>query len=123
MALIVQKFGGTSVGSVERITQVAEKIRKFRAEGHGLVVVVAAMSGEANRLIAPAKGATEDPDHGQLDGIRATGEQATIGLLAMALKAIGVPGVSFTGPQVRIGTDNAFGKARIQDIEDGKLRD
>jgi aspartate kinase len=123
MALIVQKFGGTSVGSVERITQVAEKIRKFRAEGHGLVVVVSAMSGETNRLIALAKDISEDPDPRELDVILSTGEQVTIGLLAMALKAIGVPAVSFTGPQVRIGTDNAFGKARIQHIDDGKLRD
>lgn len=123
MALIVQKFGGTSVGSVERITQVAEKIRKFRAEGHGLVVVVSAMSGETNRLIALAKDVSEDPDPRELDVILSTGEQVTIGLLAMALKAIGVPAVSFTGPQVRIGTDNAFGKARIQHIDDGKLRD
>ncbi len=123
MALIVQKFGGSSVGSVERITQVAEKIRKFRAEGHGLVVVVSAMSGETNRLIALAKDISEDPDPRELDVILSTGEQVTIGLLAMALKAIGVPAVSFTGPQVRIGTDNAFGKARIQHIDDGKLRD
>lgn len=123
MALIVQKFGGTSVGSVERITQVAEKIRKFRAEGHGLVVVVSAMSGETNRLIALAKDISEDPDPRELDVILSTGEQVTIGLLAMALKAIDVPAVSFTGPQVRIGTDNAFGKARIQHIDDGKLRD
>lgn len=122
MALIVQKFGGTSVGSVERITQVAEKIRKFRAEGHGLVVVVSAMSGETNRLIALAKDISEDPDPRELDVILSTGEQVTIGLLAMALKAIDVPAVSFTGPQVRIGTDNAFGKARIQHIDDGKLR-
>lgn len=123
MALIVQKFGGTSVGSVERITQVAEKIRKFRAEGHELVIVVSAMSGETNRLIALAKDISEDPDPRELDVILSTGEQVTIGLLAMALKAIGVPAVSFTGPQVRIGTDNAFGKARIQHIDDGKLRD
>lgn len=123
MALIVQKFGGTSVGSVERITQVAEKIKKFRAEGHELVIVVSAMSGETNRLIALAKDISEDPDPRELDVILSTGEQVTIGLLAMALKAIGVPAVSFTGPQVRIGTDNAFGKARIQHIDDGKLRD
>ncbi len=123
MALIVQKFGGTSVGSVERITQVAEKIKKFRAEGHELVIVVSAMSGETNRLIALAKDISEDPDPRELDVILSTGEQVTIGLLAMALKAIDVPAVSFTGPQVRIGTDNAFGKARIQHIDDGKLRD
>lgn len=122
MALIVQKFGGTSVGSVERITQVAEKIKKFKAEGHELVVVVSAMSGETNRLIALAREISEDPDPRELDVILSTGEQVTIGLLAMALKSIGVPAVSFTGHQVRIGTDNAFGKARIQHIDEARLR-
>lgn len=122
MALIVQKFGGTSVGSVERITQVAEKIKKFKAEGHELVVVVSAMSGETNRLIALAREISEDPDPRELDVILSTGEQVTIGLLAIALKSIGVPAVSFTGPQVRIGTDNAFGKARIQHIDEARLR-
>ncbi|GGI92624.1 aspartate kinase [Halopseudomonas pertucinogena] len=123
MALIVQKFGGTSVGSVERITQVAEKIKAFKAQGHDLVIVVSAMSGETNRLIELARSISADPDPREMDVILSTGEQVTIGLLAMALKAIDVPAVSFTGPQVRIGTDNSFGKARIQHIEDARLRE
>lgn len=122
MALIVQKFGGTSVGSVERIAQVAEKIKTFKAQGHDLVIVVSAMSGETNRLIELARSISPDPDPREMDVILSTGEQVTIGLLAMALKAIDVPAVSFTGPQVRIGTDNTFGKARIQHIEDTRLR-
>lgn len=122
MALIVQKFGGTSVGSVERIAQVAEKIKAFKAQGHDLVIVVSAMSGETNRLIELARSISPDPDPREMDVILSTGEQVTIGLLAMALKAIDVPAVSFTGPQVRIGTDNTFGKARIQHIEDTRLR-
>ena len=99
MALIVQKFGGTSVGSVERIQQVAEKIKGFRERGDDLVVVVSAMSGETNRLIDLAKQIQADPDPREMDVIVSTGEQVTIGLLAMALKAIGVEAVSMTGPQ------------------------
>ena len=94
MALIVQKFGGTSVGSVERICQVAEKIKGFRARGTDLVVVVSAMSGETNRLIELAKQVQGEPDAREMDVILSTGEQVTIGLLAMALKAIDVPAVS-----------------------------
>lgn len=123
MALIVQKFGGTSVGSAERIAQVAEKIKAFKAQGHDLVIVVSAMSGETNRLIELARAVSADPDPREMDVILSTGEQVTIGLLAMALKAIEVPAVSFTGPQVRIGTDNTYGKARIQHIDDTRLRD
>ena len=122
MALIVQKFGGTSVGSVERICQVAEKIKGFRAQGNDLVVVVSAMSGETNRLIDLARQVQADPDARELDVILSTGEQVTIGLLAMALKAIDVPAVSYTGSQVRIITDNAFNKARIQHIDEAKVR-
>ena len=122
MALIVQKFGGTSVGSAERIAQVAEKIKAFKAQGHDLVIVVSAMSGETNRLITLAREISADPDPREMDVILSTGEQVTIGLLAMALKAIGVPAVSFTGPQVRISTDNTYGKARIQHIDDTRLR-
>ena len=123
MALIVQKFGGTSVGSVERIAQVAEKIKAFRAQGNSLVIVVSAMSGETNRLIALARDISPDPDPREMDVILSTGEQVTIGLLAMALKAIDVPAVSFTGAQVRIGTDNVYGKARIQHIDEARLRE
>jgi len=122
MALIVQKFGGTSVGSVERIRQVAEKVKGFRERGDDLVVVVSAMSGETNRLIALAREMQPEPDARELDVIISTGEQVTIGLLAMALKAIDVPAVSYTGAQVRIVTDSAFNKARIQQIDDQRIR-
>ncbi|MFN3578968.1 MAG: aspartate kinase, partial [Pseudomonas sp.] len=122
MALIVQKFGGTSVGSVERICQVAEKIKGFRARGVDLVVVVSAMSGETNRLIELARQIQPEPDAREMDVILSTGEQVTIGLLAMALKAIDVPAVSYTGSQVRIVTDSAHNKARIQHIDDANIR-
>ncbi|WP_339847409.1 aspartate kinase [uncultured Halopseudomonas sp.] len=122
MALIVQKFGGTSVGSVERICQVAEKIKGFRARGVDLVVVVSAMSGETNRLIDLARQVQLEPDPREMDVILSTGEQVTIGLLAMALKAIDVPAVSYTGAQVRIVTDSAHNKARIQHIDDANIR-
>ena len=122
MALIVQKFGGTSVGSVERIAQVAEKIKACKAEGHDLVIVVSAMSGETNRLIGLAREITAEPDPREMDVILSTGEQVTIGLLAMKLRSIGVPAVSYTGAQVRIETDSSFGKARIQNIDEGRLR-
>ncbi|MBL4833993.1 MAG: aspartate kinase [Pseudomonas sp.] len=122
MALIVQKFGGTSVGSVERICQVAEKIKGFRARGVDLVVVVSAMSGETNRLIDLARQVQTEPDAREMDVILSTGEQVTIGLLAMALKAIDVPAVSYTGSQVRIVTDSAHNKARIQHIDAANIR-
>ena len=122
MALIVQKFGGTSVGSVERIEQVAEKVKKFREAGHDIVVVVSAMSGETNRLIDLAKQIMPQPDPRELDAIISTGEQVTIGLLSMALIKRGVPAVSFTGNQVRILTDSAHTKARILEIDDARLR-
>ncbi|SES19128.1 aspartate kinase [Halopseudomonas bauzanensis] len=122
MALIVQKFGGTSVGSAERIAQVAEKIKGFKAQGHDLVIVVSAMSGETNRLIGLARDICADPDQREMDVILSTGEQVTIGLLAMKLKSIGIPAISYTGAQVRIETDSSFGKARIQHIDEAKLR-
>ncbi|MCJ8170053.1 aspartate kinase [Atopomonas sediminilitoris] len=122
MALIVQKFGGTSVGSVDRIEAVAEKLKKFREAGDDLVVVVSAMSGETNRLIELAKSVMEQPDPRELDVMVSTGEQVTIGLLAMALKKRGVPAVSYTGNQVRILTDSAHTKARIQKIDDERIR-
>tara|TARA_R110001592_G_scaffold310481_1_gene585036 strand:- start:6560 stop:7801 length:1242 start_codon:yes stop_codon:yes gene_type:complete len=122
MALIVQKFGGTSVGTVERICQVAEKIKGFRARGDDLVIVVSAMSGETNRLVELARQVQLDPDARELDVILSTGEQVTIGLLAMALKAIDVPAVSYTGSQVRIVTDSAHNKARILHIDDVNIR-
>lgn len=122
MALIVQKFGGTSVGSIERIEQVAEKVKKFREQGHDLVVVLSAMSGETNRLIDLAKQISDQPEPRELDVVVSTGEQVTIGLLAMALIKRGVPAVSYTGNQVRILTDDAYNKARILQIDDKRLR-
>ena len=122
MALIVQKFGGTSVGSIERIVQVAEKVQKFRENGDDIVVVVSAMSGETNRLIGLAKQISEQPVPRELDVMVSTGEQVTIALLAMALIKRGVPAVSYTGNQVRILTDSSFTKARILQIDDQRLR-
>jgi aspartate kinase len=122
MALIVQKFGGTSVGSAERIKNVAQRVARFHAQGHQLVVVVSAMSGETNRLIALAKEIQQTPDPRELDVVVSTGEQVTIGLLAMALKDIGIDARSYTGGQVRISTDSAFTKARILHIDDHAMR-
>ena len=122
MALIVQKFGGTSVGSVERIEQVAEKIKKFRNGGDDIVVVVSAMSGETNRLIDLAKQISDQPVARELDVMVSTGEQVTIALLAMALIKRGVPAVSFTGNQVRILTDSAHTKARILQIDSQRIQ-
>jgi aspartate kinase len=123
MALIVQKFGGTSVGSSERIRNVAARVAKWKRAGHGVVVVVSAMSGETNRLLALAKEVQANPDPRELDVIAATGEQVAIGLLAMALKDIGLRARSFTGGQVTVRTDSAFTKARIGAIDDQALRD
>ena len=121
MALIVQKFGGTSVGSPERIEQVAEKVAKFRAAGDDIVVVVSAMSGETNRLLGLAKQVCTRPSLREMDVMIATGEQVTIALLAIALDKIGVPAVSFTGAQVPIVTDSEHGKARILSIDETKV--
>jgi len=117
MSLIVQKYGGTSVGSVERIEAVAEKVASFKAQGDDVVVVVSAMSGETNRLVELAQSMDAQPDSRELDVLLSTGEQATIALLAMALKKRGVPARSFTGGQVHILTDSAHNKARIVDID------
>ncbi|MDS4068099.1 MAG: aspartate kinase [Candidatus Competibacter sp.] len=122
MALIVQKYGGTSVGNIERIENVAEKVLNWRARGHQVVVVVSAMSGETDRLIGLAKGITPRPDPRELDVLLATGEQVTIALLCIALEKRGCPARSYTGGQVRILTDNAFNKARIQDVEIDAMR-
>ncbi len=123
MALIVQKYGGTSVGSVERIRNVAERVAKFKMLGHQVVVVVSAMSGETNRLIALAKEIQKDPDPRELDVLLSTGEQVTIALLAMALKDLGLRAKSYTGAQVRIVTDTAHTKARILSIDESRIRD
>ncbi len=122
MALIVQKYGGTSVGSVERINAVVDKILATRAQGHDLVVVVSAMSGETDRLLKLAKSFTDPPNPRELDVILTTGEQVTIGLLSIALEARGCPARSYTGGQVRILTDSAFNKARILEIDSDRVR-
>jgi aspartate kinase len=122
MALIVQKYGGTSVGSPERIKNVAQRVARWKAKGHQVVVVVSAMSGETNRLIALAREVQPEPDPRELDQMVSTGEQVTIGLLAMALKQAGVDARSYTGPQVRILTDSAFTKARILSIDEQNMR-
>jgi aspartate kinase len=122
MALIVQKYGGTSVGSPERIQNVAKRVARWHGQGHQVVVVVSAMSGETNRLIALAKQLQDQPDPRELDVVISTGEQVTIGLLAMALKEVGLKARSYTGSQVRIVTDSAFTKARILKIDEQLLR-
>jgi aspartate kinase len=116
MALIVQKYGGTSVGDVDRIKNVASRIKKTHAEGHGLIVVVSARSGVTNELIARAKAINDRPDTREMDMLLAIGEQETIALTAMALHAIGVPAVSYTGAQAGILTDQVFTKAKIKQI-------
>ena len=122
MALIVQKFGGTSVGSTERIKNVARRVARWKAQGHQLVVVPSAMSGETNRLIALAKEISPQPDPRELDVVASTGEQVTIGLLSMALMEQGVKAKSYTGAQVKVLTDSAFTKARIERIDESRMR-
>ncbi len=122
MALIVQKYGGTSVGSTERIKNVARRVASWKRAGHQLVVVVSAMSGETNRLIALAKEIQAHPDPREHDVVVATGEQVTIALLSMALIDLGLKARSYTGAQVRILTDAAYTKARIVSIDEEKLR-
>ena len=122
MALIVQKYGGTSVGTVERIKNVARRVARYKAQGHQLVIVVSAMSGETNRLIGLAREITPEPDPRELDVVAATGEQVTIGLLAIALHQAGIKAKSYTGGQVRILTDSAFTKARILAIDEANMR-
>ena len=122
MALIVQKYGGTSVGSTERIEAVANKVSAIRDRGDSVIVVVSAMSGETNRLIALSNDIDERPDPREMDVLLSTGEQVTIALLCMALHKIGCPARSYTGGQVHILTDSAHSKARIQDIDDARVR-
>ena len=123
MALIVQKYGGTSVGTIERIENVADKVIGWRERGHQIVVVLSAMSGETDRLIGLAKGISPRPHPREMDVLLATGEQVTIALLCIALEKRGCPARSYTGGQVRILTDNAFNKARIEDVEVAAMRD
>jgi len=122
MALIVQKYGGTSVGTTDRIEAVAERVKRWYDEGHDLVVVLSAMSGETNRLIGLAKAISPEPEPRELDMMVSTGEQVTIALLAMALMKRGVPARSYTGSQVAIKTDSSFNKARIEAIDDARMR-
>ncbi len=122
MALIVQKYGGTSVASTERIKNIARRIAAWKKKGHALVVVVSAMAGETNRLIALAKDVQTQPDPRELDVMVSTGEQVTIALLSMALMELGVKARSYTGAQVKILTDNAHTKARILSIDEQHIR-
>jgi len=122
MALIVHKYGGTSMGSTERIKNVAKRVAKWRRAGHDIVVVPSAMSGETNRLLGLAKEISTNADPRELDMIASTGEQVSVGLLAIALHAEGVEAVSYAGWQVPIRTDSAFTKARIQSIDDKRVR-
>jgi len=122
MALIVQKYGGTSMGSAERIREVARRVKRWKAAGNQVLVVVSAMSGETNRLIALAKEVSTEPHPRELDVMIATGEQVTIALLAMALQDLGVMAKSYTGGQVKVLTDSTHTKARILSIDEGNLR-
>lgn len=122
MAFYVQKYGGTSVGSTERIKNVARRVAKFHSQGHQIVVVVSAMSGETNRLIALAHEVQENPDPRELDVMISTGEQVSIALLAMALMELNIKAKSYTGPQVKILTDSTYTKARILSIDEAKIR-
>ena len=122
MALIVQKYGGTSVGSIERITSVAERVKSWRDKGHQVIVVVSAMSGETDRLIGLANAIQPRPEPRELDVLLSTGEQVTIALLSMALYAQGCPARSYTGGQVHILTDSAHNKARIRDIDGARVK-
>ncbi|WP_338925417.1 aspartate kinase [Mycetohabitans endofungorum] len=121
MALIVHKYGGTSMGSVERIRNVARRVAKWHKAGHRLVVVPSAMSGETNRLLALAKEMSAQPSPRELDMIASTGEQVSVGLLSIALQEEGVNAVSYAGWQVAVKTDSAFTKARISEIDDKRV--
>ncbi|ERL54997.1 aspartate kinase [Psychrobacter aquaticus] len=123
MALIVQKYGGTSMGSIDRIKNVAKRVKRWHDNGHQVVVVVSAMSGETNRLIDLARQISNQPDPREYDQMVSTGEQVSISLLAMAIKELGIGARSFTGRQVAIKTDNAHNKARIESIDDKNIRE
>ena len=122
MALLVQKFGGTSVGDLDRIQGVADKVKGFKDEGHDIVVVVSAMSGETNRLTNLATSIQDQPAPREMDVLLSTGEQVTIALLSMALEARGCLARSYTGSQVSIMTDDAHTKARIRKIDTRKMQ-
>ena len=122
MALIVQKYGGTSVANPDRIRNLARRVARYKAMGHQIVVVVSAMSGETNRLISLAKEIMPEPDPRELDVMVSTGEQVTIGMTALALMELGIKARSYTGAQVRILTDDAFTKARILSIDENNIK-
>lgn len=122
MALVVQKYGGTSVGDVERIRNVAQRVLDTKNQGHEVVVVVSAMAGETDKLIRLAQQLTSSPDEREMDVLISTGEQVSIALLSMALKAMGADSISYLGFQIKIATDSAFGKARITGIDSEKMR-
>src|SRR5574341_1356149 len=122
MALIVQKYGGTSVGSVERIKNVARKVVDAKKQGNDVVVVVSAMAGETNRLVALAQQVSEFPDERERDVLLASGEQVSTALLALAIKDLGCPARSFLAHQARIDTDKAYGKARIKSIDSTRIK-
>ena len=122
MALIVQKYGGTSVANPDRIRNVARRVARYKAMGHQIVVVVSAMSGETNRLLALAKEIMPEPDPRELDVMVSTGEQVTIGMTALALMELGIKAKSYTGAQVKILTDDAFSKARILNIDEHNIK-
>ena len=122
MALYVHKYGGTSMGSIERIQNVAKRVAKWHDAGHQIVVVPSAMSGETNRLLGMAKEIMAQPDGRELDMLASTGEQVSVALLAIALQALGKQAVSYAGWQVPIKPDSAFTKARIRSIDDAKVR-
>jgi aspartate kinase len=120
--LIVHKYGGTSMGSTERIANVAKRVAKWHRAGYQMVVVPSAMSGETNRLIGLAKSLSNQPNERELDQLTATGEQVSVGLLAIALEAQGIPAISYCGWQVPVKTNNSHTKARIESIDDGRIR-
>ena len=122
MALIVHKYGGTSMGSTERIRNVAKRVAKWVRAGHQIVVVPSAMSGETNRLLGLAKELSDSPSPRELDMIASTGEQVSVGLLTIALQAEGMQSVSYAGWQVPVKTDSSFTKARIEGIDDARVR-
>ena len=122
MALIVQKYGGTSVGSTERIQAVADRVARWRSEGNDIVVVVSAMSGETNRLLDLASQVQERPTPREVDVLLSTGEQVTTALLCMALHSRDCPAVSYNGGQVRVLTDSSHMKARIKQIDDERIQ-
>ncbi|MBI3061103.1 MAG: aspartate kinase, partial [Deltaproteobacteria bacterium] len=122
MALIVQKYGGTSVGSIERIKHVARKVAEAKKQGNDVIVVVSAMAGETNRLVALAQQVSESPDERERDVLLASGEQVSSALLSLAIKDLGCPARSFLAHQARIETDKAYGKARIKSIDSTRIK-